>query len=126
MVMFAQYGLLLVLSLFLVFHLLVLLKIIPYTIVWGGRIESDKAMYRFVTISTLMNAFFLFIVAVQSGIFMFEFPKMIMTLILWAMAVLFAFNTLGNIFSKNKLEQRLFTPVTVLLTLFSLVLALTN
>ena len=126
MVMFAQYGLLLVLSLFLVFHLLVLLKIIPYTIVWGGRIESDKAMYRFVTISTLMNAFFLFIVAVQSGIFMFEFPKMIMTLILWAMAVLFAFNTLGNIVSKNKLEQRLFTPVTVLLTLFSLVLALTN
>ena len=126
MVMFAQYGLLLVLSLFLVFHLLVLLKIIPYTIVWGGRIESDKAMYRFVTISTLMNAFFLLIIAVQSGIFMFEFPKMIMTLILWAMAVLFAFNTLGNIVSKNKLEQRLFTPVTVLLTLFSLVLALTN
>ena len=126
MVMFAQYGLLLVLSLFLVFHLLVLLKIIPYTIVWGGRIESDKAMYRFVTISTLMNAFFLFIIAAESGIFMFEFPKMIMTLILWAMAVLFAFNTLGNIVSKNKLEQRLFTPVTVLLTLFSLVLALTN
>jgi len=42
------------------------------------------------------------------------------------MTGLFLLNTFGNAFSKNKIERLLFTPVTVLLTIFSLVLALLN
>lgn len=123
---FAQYGLLVIFFVFLVFHILVIIKKIPYNIVWGGRLKSDIEMYRFETASVLINLFFLFVILVHSNFLTITFPKIIMTIILWVMTGLFALNTLGNIVSKNKLEQRLFTPITIILTLFSLILALTN
>ena len=126
MINLAQYGLIIILSIFLVFHFLVLMQIIPYNIVWGGRLKSDKEMYRFETISILINFFFLFIILVQSQFLIIDFPKKIMPILLWAMTALFLFNTFGNAMSKNKLERRLFTPITLILTMFSLILALTN
>ena len=125
MLHFAQYGIIIILSIILVFHFCILFKIIPYNIVWGGRLKSDKEMYRFETVSVLINVFFLFASIVHSNFIRFDYPLMIMKIILWIMTILFAINTLGNIFSKNKLEQRLFTPITILLTIFSLILALT-
>lgn len=126
MVNFAQYGLVVILSLFLVLHICVLLKFIPYNIVWGGRLKSDTEMYRFEVISILMNLFFLFVILVQSGFLMIDFPKIIMTVILWVMTILFLFNTFGNIMSKNDIEQKFFTPITIILAIFSLILAWTN
>jgi hypothetical protein len=126
MINFAQYGLIVILSLFLVLHICVLLKFIPYNIVWGGRLKSDTEMYRFEVVSILMNLFFLFIILVQSRFLVIDFPKVVMTVILWVMTILFLFNTFGNIKSKNKIEQKLFTPITIILTIFSFILALTN
>lgn len=126
MIPIAQFGLLILLSLFLILHFIIILKIIPYNLVWGGRLKTDKEMYRFEIVSILINSFFLFVVLVHSCILTISFHKIIMTIILWVMTALFAFNTLGNILSKNKLEQKLFTPITILLTIFSLILALTT
>ncbi len=126
MIHFAQYGIIIILSLILVFHCCIMFKIIPFNIVWGGRLKSDKEMYRFETASILINLFFLFALLVHSNILIADYSKIIMKIILWIMTILFAINTLGNIVSKNKLEKRLFTPITILLTIFSLILALTN
>jgi hypothetical protein len=126
MINFAQYGLVVILSLFLVLHICVLLKFIPYNIVWGGRLKSDTEMYRFEVVSILMNLFFLFIILVQSRFLVIDFPKIIMNVILWVMTILFLFNTFGNIKSKNKIEQKLFTPITIILTIFSFILAWAN
>jgi len=38
------------------FHLCIMVKLIPYNIAWGGRLENDLQMYIFETISILMNA----------------------------------------------------------------------
>ncbi|MBE8719363.1 hypothetical protein C4F40_01290 [Sphingobacterium sp. Ka21] len=126
MIIIAQYGLIIILSVFLVFHFLIILKIIPYSIVWSGRLKSDKEMYRFETVSILINLFFLLIILVQSSFLAIDFPRKVMTILLWIMTALFLFNTFGNAISKDRIEQRLFTPITILLTLFSLILALTN
>jgi hypothetical protein len=126
MIHFAQYGLLLILSIFLVLHFLILLKFIPYNVVWGGRLKSDSEMYRFEMVSIVINLFFLFIILVQSSILTIGFPKKIITILLWFMTALFAFNTFGNIKSKSKIEQIYFTPITIVLTIFSIILALTN
>lgn len=126
MINFAQYGLLIVLSLFLIIHICILLKFIPYTIVWGGRLKSDTEMYRFEAVSILINLFFLFIILIQSGFVAMNFPKIIITVLLWAMTILFLFNTFGNILSKNKIEQRLFAPLTIILTILSFMLAWAN
>lgn len=126
MVNFAQYGIIIILSVFLALHVLILLKIIPYNVVWGGRLKSDKEMYRFEIVSIVLNLFFLFIILVQASMLAIDFPKKTMTIILWSMTALFVLNTSGNVISKNKIEQKLFTPITIILTIFSLILALTN
>ena len=126
MINFAQYGLIIVLSIFLILHICVLLKIVPYSIVWGGRLKTDLEMYRFETVSIFINIFFLFIILIQSHFLTIDFPKKTMTIILWVMTALFLFNTFGNAISKNKIEKKLFTPITIILTIFSLILALTN
>lgn len=126
MVNFAQYGLIIIFSLFLIFHILILSKIIPYNIVWGNRLKSNKEMYRFEIISILVNLLFLFTILVHSKIMSFDLPKVALTIMFWIMAILFALNTLGNIVSRNKLEQRLFTIITIIMTILSLILAITN
>jgi len=41
----------------LLFHLSIILKIIPYEITWGGRLKNDSEMYVFETISIVINLF---------------------------------------------------------------------
>lgn len=126
MITIAQMGLLILLSMFLVLHFIILLKLIPYNLVWGGRLKSDKEMVRFEVFSILINALFVIVILVQGSFLTIEIPKKIITYILWLMTGLFLLNTLGNVTSKNKLEQKLFTPITILLAIFSLIIALSN
>ena len=126
MIRIAQLGLLILLSLLLILHFIILLKIIPYNLVWGGRLKSDKEMYRFEIFSIIINSLFIIVVLAKANLFMIAIPKRIINYALWLMAGLFLLNTIGNAVSKNKLEQRVFTPITILLTIFSLILALSN
>jgi len=45
------------LSLVIVFHILVLLQIIPYNIAWGGRLKTVQEMYVFEIVSIALNLF---------------------------------------------------------------------
>ena len=120
----AQFGSLIIYSLSIVFHLLVLIKIIPYKMVWGGRLKSDTDMYKFEAVSLTVNLLFLFILLVQSNYVALSIPSNILTYAFWGMAALFLLNTAGNLLSKNRMEQMIFTPITILLTLFSVILAM--
>jgi hypothetical protein len=120
----AQFGSLIIYSLSIVFHLLVLIQIIPYKMVWGGRLKSDTDMYKFEAVSLTVNLLFLFILLVQSNYVALSIPRNILTYTFWGMAALFLLNTAGNLLSKNRMEQMIFTPITLLLTLFSVVLAM--
>ena len=124
MLQIAQTGSIILFSLVFVFHILILFKVIPYNMVWGGRLKTNAAMYRFETISLLLNAVFLIIVLIRSGYINIQVNNMVLTILCWIMAVLFLINTVGNIFSKNKWEKVIFTPLTVLLTTFSIVMAI--
>jgi hypothetical protein len=52
-------------SITIVFHSLILLKVIPYAIAWGGRLQNDSEMFVFEGVSIALNALFLFISTVQ-------------------------------------------------------------
>lgn len=107
----------------LLFHLLILLKAIPYASVWGGRLKNDQEMYRFEIPSILINALFLGIALIKAELLGIQLPELVMQISLWIMAALFAFNTFGNLISKNRLEKMVFSPLTILLFAFSLILA---
>jgi uncharacterized membrane protein len=102
------------LGLSVIFHLCVLFKIIPYKLVWGGRLNNDQQMYRFEVVSILVNVVFLFIGAWRGGFIRLETPAIVLLISLWAMAAIFLLNTFGNLMAKNKLERNIFTPLTLI------------
>ena len=92
--------------------------------VWGGRLKSDNEMYRFETISIVLNLILIFIVLVEAGYINLHLEKRILSFMRWSMLAFFLFNTVSNALSKNKMEQKLFAPLTILMALFSLILTL--
>jgi len=112
----AQKTLLLLFSLILVFHTLVLVGYIPFQMVWGGRLKSYEEMLAFETISILLNFIMLAVIAIDSGLLRIPVSRKVLQFSIGIMAVLFAVNTVGNIFSVNEMEKLIFTPVTAILS----------
>lgn len=117
-------GILIILSLVVLFHLCVLVGFIPPEIVWGGRISDRSELVKMEIISVLINLLMLQIVMVRAGYFKIKINPMIIKIALWAMAILFLLNTIGNIFSKNDFERIAFTPLTLLLAFLCFRLAI--
>ncbi len=115
----AVYGLLIIFSLILVFHVLALVRIVPYEMLWGGRLQDPEQMVIFESLSILINAVMLGVVSVRAGFLPVQVNPRFIRIALWIMVVLFSVNTLGNMLSKHALERIVFTPVTFLLAIFS-------
>lgn len=110
-------------SITIVFHSLILLKVIPYAIAWGGRLQNDSEMFVFEGVSIALNALFLFVsITKHKQIKLCKSSKFI-NVMLWIMFVLFALNTIGNLFAINSFEKMVFTPVTIVLSIACFILA---
>ena len=116
-------AMLITLSLFLVFHLLVIAGIIPYGIVWGSRLNSRAEMLNFEAISVCINVIILVIVLIRAALLRLPVPITALRVALFLIAALFLLNTIGNLLSGNLFERIAFTPVTLLLFVCSLRLA---
>ncbi len=96
----------------ILFHLCIMLKIVPYEITWGGRLKNDFQMYIFETISIIINLF-LFSILLIKGKYLRAFISMkIVNITLWIFFVLFVLNTIGNILAKTYFEK-FFTLLTL-------------
>lgn len=116
-------GMLVLFCLIIVFHLSVLVAIVPFDIVWGGRLKTREEMITFELVSIVLNVLMLTVVGIKTNLVKIKVNKTIQKGIFWMMFVLFAINTIGNLFALNNWETTIFTPITFLLALFSLRLA---
>lgn len=121
---FAINGLLTILSLFILFHSLVILNIIPFGVVWGGTMKDKSQMLTFETVSIIINILMLAVAGIKAGYLKIGISQVVVRVILWIMSALFVMNTLGNLLSDNQFEKIVFTPVTVILSIFSLRVAI--
>lgn len=119
----ATAGIITILTLIIVFHLLVISSIIPFEIVWGGTIADKNQLWLMEAISIAVNVILLLFMGAYSGVIKISIPPAVVKAGFWIMFTLFLFNALGNIMSKNPLEMYLFTPLTLLLSLFCLRIA---
>lgn len=122
----ATVGLLSIQSLIIIFHLLVMVGVIPFGMVWGGRLKNTSEMLSFEAVSILMNLVMLAVVAIKANILRVHVNRTVIRVALWLMFFLFLLNTLGNVLSNNHLEKIIFTPLTFLLAFFSLRLAISK
>lgn len=99
------------------FHITLLIGVIPYEIAWGGRLETEEEMYVFETLSILINLFFIFVLLQKGGYIRSYFNQKTISIILWIFFAIFVLNTLGNVFAKTNFEKA-FTIVTLANAIF--------
>lgn len=114
----AAWSLIALLAAACVFQIVVMVGYIPTEMVWGGRLNNteERTIGAIVSFSILV----LMIMAVVIRLTATSEPmRTIGRYATWAVAVLFALNTVGNLFALDQREMLIFTPVTGLAALLA-------
>jgi len=110
----ALYVMMILLSAVIIFQILVVIQVIPYNIVWAGKLKTVQEMYVFETISISLNIFLLWVIFQKANVTVRLIAEKYLNFILWLFVLVFALNTLGNLFAENTLELILGTLLTLL------------
>lgn len=108
------------LSIIMIFHLSVITQLIPYTIVWAGKLKTVEEMRRFESVSILLNCFFMTVLLLKGNYIKSKIPVKLLNIVLWIFVAIFALNTIGNLFAKTDFELYVFTPLTFISALLCL------
>ncbi len=106
------------------FHLLVMLGVIPYHIIWGGRIKNRREMLRMETVSLLVLLMASIIVAERIQILRLGLPSLVIKIALWSFTAFFAVSILGNLLAKHPIEKYGFSLLVTVLTILLFLLAI--
>jgi hypothetical protein len=118
---------LIILFLLLILHILILFKFIPSDFVWGGQLDSDQSsMFTFEIIALIVTIIFIFLTAVRIGYIKITKFKLFISIGIWFMFAYFVLNTIGNLASNVCMEKLIFTPITIVLSLCTLRLAISK
>ena len=117
--------LLITFGLLLIFQGLILLNIFPHNIVWGGQLneENYKVMSLF---SIIIICLFMAIIAIKMKFIKSNILDRLGTIGAWIIFIYLILNTVGNIASASSVESIIFTPITIIMSIFALVLALSK
>jgi hypothetical protein len=106
------------LGLLFIFHVLVLLNILPASIVWGGRIQGVPAnLIMLEGIALLVTLLFMFIVAAKIGYIQAGKWSGVVNIGVWLIFAFLLLNTLGNLASGVSFENLIAAPLTIILAL---------
>lgn len=108
----------------LFFHVLVIVKAIPYEIVWGGQVNDPSSMFIYEGISIFITIIFILIISMKIGYINPGKFLRIVNIGLWCVFVYFLFNTIGNLTTSVILEKLIFTPVTIIMAILAFRLAI--
>lgn len=101
------------LTLVIIFHLAIITQLIPYTIVWAGKLKTDNEMYAFEAVSIAINIFLVVLLLLKGKYIKHGISNKVLNLIVWLFVALFALNTLGNLMAETLFEKLVFTPLTL-------------
>ena len=114
---------LIIMGLFVVFHVLVILGVTPQNIVWGGRLTTKQELVQHELLSIVLMSVCILITLWKANYLPLKI-RIIPTIGMWLLVPLFLFNTVGNIFAVTLFEKLVFTPMTIILAFFSLRMAI--
>lgn len=115
------------LGLLFIFHVLVLFRVLPADIVWGGQVGDAQAnLVPLEIVALFVTLLFMFIVAVKTGHIKLNKFSGSINFGVWLLFIFMVLNTLGNLASAVSFENLLFAPITLILAFFALRLAIEN
>ena len=97
-----------------IFDVLIMVGIIPYSTVWEGRFANESEMYAFEMTSIAISLAIVAVIGIKAGYIKAFLSNKIVTVLLWSLVMFFSLNTLGNLGSSNPLETMMFTPITLI------------
>ncbi len=98
----------------IIFHIFILAGIVPYEIVWAGKLQSVQEMYVFEAISISINAILITVLLLKGNFIKLSVPAKLLDGVLWFFVAVFALNTVGNLMAETLFEKAFFTPLTFL------------
>jgi hypothetical protein len=113
------------LALLAVFHILVILNVIPSDMVWGGRSAPGSAGC-LETVGVTVTVLFMLVTAMRAG---FLWPGRLRRTVraaMWVVFVYFTLNVVGNVAAVSVAEKIVFIPVSVIMALLALRLAVSG
>ena len=114
-----------IMVLLVVFHVLIILKILPSGFVWGGQAkDSPSNLVTLEIISLVLTLIFIFIIAAKIGYIEEGKLKKVIKIGVWIMFIYFILNIFGNLASSVLIEKMIFTPITILLAILTFRLAI--
>ena len=117
--------LLVALGLLAIFHVLVLLRVIPADIIWSGRIQGVPSnLVTLETIALLVTLLFFVIIAAKTEYVQAGRLSGAVNLGVWLVFAYLILNTLGNLASGISFESLIAAPVTIILALCAFRLAI--
>lgn len=96
---------LIIIVFYCIFHVLVLFQIIPYNLVWGGKIKSISEMYILEGVALLIILFIGAVLSMKSRLVKPIFTAKTIKRILLIFAVFFILNTIGNLLAETIIEK---------------------
>lgn len=121
----AAYVIIAVSAASILFHILVLLHIVPADMVWGGNAKTPEQLLKLESVSIAIN----FLMGLTAFLrFRHNTGNNLVANVCRAAMALFCalliLNTLGNLMAENFMETLIFTPLTFILAIFCLRLSL--
>lgn len=109
------------LILIILFHISVVIQMVPYSIVWAGKLKTLEDMYIFESVSIGINVLLIVILSLKINYIKNSISPKIMNGILWVFFVIFALNTIGNLFASSLVERIGWTLWTLLFSILLLI-----
>lgn len=117
--------LLISLGLLTIFHILVLMKVVSPEIVWGGQAgNTEVSLLTLEIVALLVTALMAVIIAAKIGYIQAGRFKVAVNIGIWIVVAYLLLNMLGNLASGVSAENFIFAPITLILALFALRLAI--
>ncbi len=109
----------------MIFHILVLLGVIPADIVWGGMIQGAQAnLLTLEAVALGVTLLFMLIIAAKTGYVQAGRLSGVVNIGVWLIFAFLLLNTLGNLASGVSFENLVFAPITISLAFFAFRLAI--
>jgi len=113
------------LTLLAIFHLLILFKVLPSGIVWGGQLTDPSSnMFTLEMISLVVTLIFIILTAAKGDFIKAGNFKKFIHVGVWIMFIYFVLNIFGNLASSVTAEKLIFTPITIILAVLAFRLAI--
>ncbi|MBA4054122.1 MAG: hypothetical protein C0490_05370, partial [Marivirga sp.] len=93
------------LTLVIIFHFAVVLHIIPYSIVWAGKLNTVDEMYAFESVSISINILLVMLLLLKENYLRHRISDQIINAVLWLFFALFVLNTVGNLLAETMFEK---------------------